>query len=312
MIPLLRPITRYFEDAEAGRLPQVTFVDPRLVAEPRNDDHPLGDPRAGQQFIQGLFSAFVRSPHWERGLFVLVYDEWGGFFDHVAPPHFQDDRANADDLLDFSQAGFRVPAIFASPRVLPGAVDHAAYEHSAVARFLEWRFLGAPPRGSTISARWSLTKRDRFSRNPGELISSQYFDPEVYFNLDMSLDEPSRALRYSGGGACRARARGVGLGGRARKRLLGERRGETAAHEHSALIAGARRPHRELAAGSEPVRMVRAQHRGHGAVPPARFPVRTTIRCSRSRGHRARPPTAGPMWPPHPRPCPSAALDTAW
>ena len=169
----------------------MTFVDPRLVAEPRNDDHPLGDPRAGQQFIQGLFSAFVRSPHWERGLFVLVYDEWGGFFDHVAPPHFQDDRANADDLLDFSQAGFRVPAIFASPRVLPGAVDHAAYEHSAVARFLEWRFLGAPPRGSTISARWSLTKRDRFSRNPGELISSQYFDPEVYFNLDMSLDDAS-------------------------------------------------------------------------------------------------------------------------
>ena len=51
-----------------------------------------------------------------------------------------------------------------------------------------------------------MTKRDRFSRNPGELISSQYFDPEVYFNLDMSLDDASRALRHSGRGARQALA----------------------------------------------------------------------------------------------------------
>jgi phospholipase C len=189
--PVIHTIANYYEDAEAGRLPNVTFVDPKFVGADQSDDHPLGDPRAAQIFVQDVFAAFARSPQWERGLFVLTYDEWGGFFDHVAPPHFKDDRANRVDADDFSQAGFRVPTLFASPRALPGAVDHAPYDHTAVLRFLEWRFLGAPPRGSGVSARWALTQRDRFSRNPGELLSSQYFDPDPYFDLDLPIAKPT-------------------------------------------------------------------------------------------------------------------------
>ena len=65
--PYIHTIADYFQDAQDGRLPQVTFVDPRFVGDQRSDDHPLGDPRAAQRFVQSVFSAFARSPQWKRG-----------------------------------------------------------------------------------------------------------------------------------------------------------------------------------------------------------------------------------------------------
>ncbi len=80
------PITDYFEQAQAGKLPRVVFVDPAFLTGNRTDDHPLADIRAGQRFLRDVFAAFARSKHWKRGAFVLMYDEWGGFYDHVKPP----------------------------------------------------------------------------------------------------------------------------------------------------------------------------------------------------------------------------------
>ena len=84
---------------------------------------------------------------------MLTYDEWGGFFDHVAPPILPDLRASANDEENFGQAGFRVPTVLASPYARPGFVDHTQYDHTSILRFLEWRFLGAPPRGPGASRR---------------------------------------------------------------------------------------------------------------------------------------------------------------
>jgi phospholipase C len=194
MTPVRRSISDYYEDAAAGNLPHVSYVEPSFIGANQCDDHPLADPRAGQRFIRDIFRAFARSPQWHNGLFVVTYDEWGGFFDHVAPPVFLDDRANTtDDQNNFGQAGFRVPTIFASPRALPGAVDHARYDHTAVLRFIQWRFLGAPPRGPSIGPSWSLTARDRNSKNPGEMLSSEYFDPDLYFDPNLAIPEPSAA-----------------------------------------------------------------------------------------------------------------------
>ena len=75
---------------------------------------------------------------------------------------------SAVDADDFSQAGFRVPTIIASPFARPGFVDHRAYEHTSILRFLEWRFLGAPPEGpGRPSDSWFLTSRDRNANNLG-------------------------------------------------------------------------------------------------------------------------------------------------
>jgi phospholipase C len=111
-------------------------------------------------------------------MFVITYDEWGGFFDHVAPPVVPDGRASSDDRQNFGQAGFRVPTIVASPYARRGFVDHRLYDHTSIIRFIEWRFLGAPPEGADGSG-WYLTQRDRYARNLGWSLLPERPDPEV-------------------------------------------------------------------------------------------------------------------------------------
>src|SRR5262249_39853260 len=95
--PIISPAANYFTDCPAGTLPNVTFLDPKFIGPEQCDDHPLADIRRGQAFVRDAFKAFAQSKHWHKGAFIVTYDEWGGFFDHVPPAQFADDRASADD-----------------------------------------------------------------------------------------------------------------------------------------------------------------------------------------------------------------------
>jgi phospholipase C len=191
MAPYSRKIDAFASDAAAGKLPSVTFVCPSFVGDTRSDDHPHGDPRAAQAFVRDAFAAFARSPQWKHGLFVLTYDEWGGFFEHVAPPMLPDARANKNDADNFSQAGFRVPTVLASPYAQPGFVDHTLYDHTSILRFIEWRFLGAPAHGPGAAGdKWFLTERDRNANNLGDHLVRTKPDLDVGFDLDIELDPP--------------------------------------------------------------------------------------------------------------------------
>lgn len=188
---ITKKVDEFFARAAAGTLPQVSFVDPGFLGPTRTDNHPHGDVRAGERFQRDVFAAFARSSHWRDGLFVLTYDEWGGFFDHKPPVKLPDDRASADDIDDFGQAGFRVPTVLASPYAQPGAVDHRLYDHTSVLRFLEWRYLGAPAEGpGRNGATWFLTSRDRRANNLGaSLVTNARRD--VGFDLDVAIDAAS-------------------------------------------------------------------------------------------------------------------------
>ncbi len=208
MAPIMSPIDEYFSSCQNGKLPAVTFLDPPYLPWWQADDHPLCDPAAGQRFLRDVFRAFVRSPHWERGLFVLTYDEWGGFFDHVAPPVLPDLLESPIDDDNFGQAGFRVPTILASPYARPGFVDHRLYDHTSIMRFLEWRYLGAPAEGSSGSG-WWLTPRDRAANNIGASLGATDPDPEV-FDLD---GLPLRAPTNRCDGSAQVIAPGMQVGG---------------------------------------------------------------------------------------------------
>ncbi|MDQ6854095.1 MAG: twin-arginine translocation signal domain-containing protein [Actinomycetota bacterium] len=180
MFPFVRTLDTFFEDAANGTLPNVTFLTPWFGGPFRTDDHPHGDIALGQRYIEAVFSAFVRSPQWQRGMFALTYDEWGGFFDHVHPPVVPDARASGDDMDNFGQLGFRVPSLLASPYARPGYVDHNLYDHTSILRFLEWRFLGAPAQGTGKPGdRWFLTKRDRNTNNYGASLRIDKPDADV-------------------------------------------------------------------------------------------------------------------------------------
>jgi phospholipase C len=171
----------------------VTFLDPPYLPAWQADDHPHADPRAGQRFLRDVFAAFARSPHWERGMFVLTYDEWGGFFDHVRPPLLPDDLAGPNaEGFDYAQAGFRVPTVMASPYCKPGCVDHRTFDHTSILRFLEWRFLGAPPEGpgAGTAAAWALSARDRHANNLGASLGAESPDPELFDLFDLPLPAP--------------------------------------------------------------------------------------------------------------------------
>ena len=183
MFPFVRKIDAFFADAEAGTLPAVTFVTPWVGGPFRTDDHPRGDIALGSRFIEAVYTSFINSPQWNRGMFVLMYDEWGGFFDHVKPPVVPDARSSSDDFNNFGQLGFRVPSMIASPYARRGYVDHNLYDHTSVLRFLEWRFLGAPPQGpGKRGDAWFLTRRDRYANNFGASLRVDKPEPDVDFS----------------------------------------------------------------------------------------------------------------------------------
>lgn len=141
----LSGIENFFKDAENGTLPNVVFIDPQFFGQGANDDHPDHDVRLGQALIASVYAALGKSPQWNKCMFILTYDEHGGFFDHVVPPTTSDDEA------DFRQMGFRVPSIVAGPFVKTGCAVTTEFEHVSVLRTLARRF-GLPSLNTRMSA----------------------------------------------------------------------------------------------------------------------------------------------------------------
>ena len=122
---------QFLADAKAGTLPPFSMIDPDFLT---NDDHPSHDIHLGQAFMATLVAALAQSPQWSRTLLVITYDEHGGFFDHVSPPHAIDDQPG------FYQFGFRVPSLVIGPTVRTGHVESTQYDHTSVAATLRTRF----------------------------------------------------------------------------------------------------------------------------------------------------------------------------
>ena len=146
LLPISQPIDRFFEDAAAGRLSNVTYVDPRFIGEEQgtsNDDHPLADIRNGQTFLNSVYDALTQSPNWENTVLVVNYDEWGGFYDHVPPPLAP--QTELDPVIgNDGRLGFRVPCLLASPLARRGFVGRQQYDHTSILSMIEWRFGLAP------------------------------------------------------------------------------------------------------------------------------------------------------------------------
>jgi phospholipase C len=182
-----KPYSKFLTDAAAGTLPNVTYLDPKFFNENTGtsaDDHPLADIRAGDAFLSEAFHAVASGPGWDKTVFIVNYDEWGGFFDHVAPPRVTagvpvgaSPSSGVDtDLNAKGQVltGFRVPCIIASPFTratsAQTAVSHNLYDHTSVLKLIEWRW-GLTP----------LAQRDASTspHDPGNLATALNFSRPV-------------------------------------------------------------------------------------------------------------------------------------
>jgi acid phosphatase len=113
-------------DAAAGRLPQVVFYKPQGNFNQHPGYASLAD---GDQHIADLVAKLKSSPQWNHMVIVITYDEFGGAWDHVAPPK--------GDLLG---PGARIPAIVISPFAKMGSVDHTQYDTASILRLITRRF----------------------------------------------------------------------------------------------------------------------------------------------------------------------------
>jgi phospholipase C len=146
----------FLRDCRTGSLPSVAYVEPTYtlpVFGLGNDDHPPSDIRAGEWLMNQVYRAVTTGPAWPRTLFVILFDEWGGFFDHVPPTHAPDNNPL------HSLRGFRVPALLISPFARRGHVEHTVFDHASILKLIEWRF-GLP----------ALSVRDRYAANPALVL----------------------------------------------------------------------------------------------------------------------------------------------
>jgi phospholipase C len=147
-LPISASYPQFLRDAVAGTLPSVAFVDPRFLGAAEglsSDDHPHADIRAGDAFLAEAFHAVATGPAWPRTVFIITYDEWGGFFDHVPPPRAVAPNAVDPDLVG-GQAllGLRIPVVVASPftRGDPDnpRVDSTVFDNTSILKLIEWRW----------------------------------------------------------------------------------------------------------------------------------------------------------------------------
>ena len=144
--------SQFLTDAGGGTLPAVSFVDPFytiLDDGTGNDDHPHADIRKGEVFLHDVFEAVANGPAWSSTVIVFNFDEWGGFFEHVAPPrataanNVDTDIVNGKTLL-----GLRLPVVVASPWTAGTAtsprISSLVYDHTSVLKLIEWRWGLAP------------------------------------------------------------------------------------------------------------------------------------------------------------------------
>jgi phospholipase C len=165
-----------------------TWIEPNYgnvangTFEGGNSQHPLDGLTQGEALIKRVYEAIRNSPHWERSLLIVTWDEHGGFYDHVAPPaatppgDTQPGSKYNQYGFTFGQYGVRVPAVVVSPLIPANLIDHRLYDHSSIPKTLETIF-GLP----------ALTARDAGANDVTPLLSL----PAARLDAPTSLPDPA-------------------------------------------------------------------------------------------------------------------------
>jgi phospholipase C len=119
------PENTILDDIKQNRLPQVSYVVPNF----RESDHAGTTDGSGPDWVAAIANTLGTSAYWKDTVLVVTWDDWGGWYDHVRPPH-----------RDRMGMGFRVPLIVASPYARAGYVSHTTYEFGSILRFVEDTF----------------------------------------------------------------------------------------------------------------------------------------------------------------------------
>ncbi|MGC1379421.1 MAG: alkaline phosphatase family protein [Candidatus Baltobacteraceae bacterium] len=174
--------TKIFTDISGNTLPSVSWI----VPDEDNSDHPGSGHDTGPSWIASVVNAIGESPYWNSTAIVIVWDDWGGFYDHVPPPFFD----------QWGGLGFRVPMLVVSAYARHGTssqsyVSHTQYEFGSILKFVEnvWGLgqLGTTDtRAASIVDCFDFTQQPRAFKPIGSKYSRAFFErqPPSYKPVD--------------------------------------------------------------------------------------------------------------------------------
>lgn len=129
-------IDQFFRDVrDEPNFPPFVFIEPKYFGADQNDDHPPHNIFKAEKLIADIYNAIRSSSDlWNSTLLVVVYDEHGGFYDHVEPPPAVPPDDHREEWT-FDRLGVRVPALLISPWV--GArVEKTQFDHTSLLKYL--------------------------------------------------------------------------------------------------------------------------------------------------------------------------------
>ena len=135
----VQTIDRFFSDLRDDSLPSVSWVVPNEASS----EHPPARVSTGEAYVTTLVNAVMASSAWRSTAIFLAWDDWGGFYDHVAPP-----------VVDANGYGLRVPGLVISPYAKQGYVDHQTLSFDAYVKFIEDVFLSGERLNPATDGRW--------------------------------------------------------------------------------------------------------------------------------------------------------------
>jgi len=181
---VISPQTQVLADAASGKLPGVSWVIPDWEWS----DHTSTGSDLGPSWVAAVVNAIGTGPDWRSTAIVVVWDDWGGWYDNVAPPQ-----------LDYRGPGIRVGCLIVSPYARPHYVSHTVYEFGSILRFVEDAFalppLGPVSAGYTDARANSLADAFDFTQAPRHFtkIEAKY-PPSRYLQQRPSMRPPDTDL----------------------------------------------------------------------------------------------------------------------
>ncbi len=140
----------FYSDLRNGTLPQVSY----LVPDWDDSEHPPVVIQQGMWYVTRLINAVMESKYWKNSAIFLTWDDYGGFYDHVAPPQY-----------DAFGLGPRVPALLISPYARVNHIDRRNYEFSSILKFIETRW-NLPQLTARDSRARDMTSAFDFNQKP--------------------------------------------------------------------------------------------------------------------------------------------------
>jgi phospholipase C len=190
-----RTVLQFAEDCIADALPTVSIIDPAFSVA---DDHPAHDPRLGEKWLGLIIDVLTNSDSWRHTALLLLYDENGGFYDHVAPPAAA--VAQPASIPEDDRLGFRVPAFVVSPYPVKKKAVKTVFDHTSLLKSINVRW-GVDFDEARFGARWKTM-------------------PDIWSTCFDFTQEPLPMGTYTG-----AALRDLNFASGVKQRLLGPRHG---------------------------------------------------------------------------------------